>query len=124
MLLIDSSGSMGETLFDDVIKPFAKRLVREIESRFDINAGSTRMGVLTFSAGATFHLHLEDGTSVQSILDAIDDVDFFGAGAGSMNVVQLVEEVKERAGVAMANEDVFLNTTFGAFINAVVKIMR
>ena len=53
-----------------------------------------------------------------------DDVDFFASGAGSMNVVQLVEEVKDRAGVAMDNQDVFLNTTFGAFSNAVVKLMR
>ena len=27
-----------------------------------------------------------------------DSTDFFGCGAGSMHVVQLVEEVKERAG--------------------------
>ena len=53
-----------------------------------------------------------------------DDVDFFASGAGSMNVVQLVEEVKDRAGVAMDNQDVFLNTTFAAFSNAVVKLMR
>ena len=32
-------------------------------------------------------------------IDTSDDTDFFGAGAGSMNVVQLVEEVKEKAGM-------------------------
>lgn len=32
-------------------------------------------------------------------IDTADDTDFFGAGAGSMNVVQLVEEVKEKAGM-------------------------
>ena len=33
-------------------------------------------------------------------IETTDDTDFFGAGAGSMNVVQLVEEVKEKAGTA------------------------
>ena len=32
-------------------------------------------------------------------IETADDTDFFGAGAGSMNVVQLVEEVKEKAGM-------------------------
>ena len=56
--------------------------------------------------------------------DTADDTDFFGAGAGSMNVVQLVEEVKEKAGVTMENEDVFLNTTFGDFMTAVILLTR
>ena len=56
--------------------------------------------------------------------DVTDETDFFVCGAGSMHVVQLVEEVKERAEVAMANEDVFMNTTFGDFINAVFTVSR
>ena len=32
-------------------------------------------------------------------IETVDETDFFGAGAGSMNVVQLVEEVKEKAGM-------------------------
>ncbi len=54
--------------------------------------------------------------------EVVDETDFFGCGAGSMHVVQLVEEVKERAEVAIANEDVFMNTTFGDFINAVFTV--
>lgn len=53
-----------------------------------------------------------------------DETDFFGAGAGSMNVVQLIEEVKEKASVEMSNEDIFLNTTFGDFMTAVVLLTR
>ena len=56
--------------------------------------------------------------------DIDDSTDFFEAGAGSMHVVQLVEEVKERAGVTMAQEDVFLNTTFSSFIRAVIELTR
>ena len=41
-----------------------------------------------------------------------------------MNVVQLVEEVKDKAGVAITNEDIFLNTTFGDFIRAVITSRR
>ena len=43
-----------------------------------------------------------------------------------MNVVQLVEEVKDRSGAKaiMTNEDVFLNTNFGDFIQAVVAKLR
>ncbi len=58
--------------------------------------------------------------------DIIDnDTDFFAAGAGSMHVVQLVEEVKERAAPAnLSNEDVFLNTRFGDFVQAVILNRR
>ena len=41
-----------------------------------------------------------------------------------MNVVQLVEEVKDKVEVDIANEDVFLNTTFGAFVECVVCAKR
>jgi len=53
-----------------------------------------------------------------------DDTDFFKAGAGSMDVVRLVEEVKEAAEVSLENEIVYMNTSFGDFIQAVVRVMR
>lgn len=53
-----------------------------------------------------------------------DDTDFFGAGAGSMHVVQLVEEVKDRTGLAMRNEDVFMNTSLKDFVNSFFVVRR
>ena len=53
-----------------------------------------------------------------------EDTDFFATGAGSMDVVRLVEEVKDKTGVEITNEDVFMATQFGDFIQTVVKASR
>ncbi|XP_052781416.1 cytosolic 10-formyltetrahydrofolate dehydrogenase-like [Mya arenaria] len=48
--------------------------------------------------------------------------DFFKSGAGSMDVVRLVEEVKEKCnGVSLENDDVYMNTVFEDFCTCVVK---
>lgn len=48
--------------------------------------------------------------------------DFFKSGAGSMDVVRLVEEVKEKCnGVTLENDDVYMNTMFEDFCTCVVK---
>ena len=49
-------------------------------------------------------------------IEIADDTDFFATGAGSMDVVRLVEEVKDKAGVEITNEDVFMATAFSDFI--------
>jgi len=36
----------------------------------------------------------------------------------------LVEEVKDKSGVSIANEDVFMATAFGEFLNMVVSVRR
>ena len=51
-----------------------------------------------------------------------DETDFFETGAGSMDVVRLVEEVKDKTGISITNEDVFMATAFEAFIQNVVKV--
>ena len=53
-----------------------------------------------------------------------EDTDFFGAGAGSMDVVRLIEEVKEEAGVTLTNEEVFMATQFKDFSKTLVIISR
>ena len=53
-----------------------------------------------------------------------DDTDFFGAGAGSMDVVRLIEEVKEEAGLNLTNEEVFMATQFKDFAKILVVISR
>ncbi|KAK4319328.1 hypothetical protein Pmani_009720 [Petrolisthes manimaculis] len=57
-------------------------------------------------------------------IDVADDTDFFKAGAGSMDVVRLVEETKEKAGVTLENEDVYMATTFQEFIQVMVIVRR
>ncbi|CAH2051802.1 unnamed protein product, partial [Iphiclides podalirius] len=52
------------------------------------------------------------------------ETDFFASGAGSMDVVRLVEEVKDLAGIELLNEDVYMNTTFEEFCLAAVSRAR
>ena len=56
--------------------------------------------------------------------DVDDATDFFAAGAGSMDVVRLVEELKDKVGVSLQNEDVFMATKFSEFIQCVVSKLR
>ncbi|XP_038595856.1 cytosolic 10-formyltetrahydrofolate dehydrogenase [Tachyglossus aculeatus] len=56
----------------------------------------------------------------------IEDVtDFFKSGAASVDVVRLVEEVKLTCnGLELENEDVYMATTFGDFIQMLVRKLR
>ncbi|CAG9820636.1 unnamed protein product [Phaedon cochleariae] len=68
--------------------------------------------------------------AVRSIWEAIlsieiqDDTDFFASGAGSMDVVRLVEEVKDLFKTELENEDVFMAPTFAEFCLNVVQKSR
>lgn len=53
-----------------------------------------------------------------------EDTDFFACGAGSMDVVRLVEETKAFVQAEIENEDVFMNPTFSEFCQAVVLKAR
>lgn len=57
-------------------------------------------------------------------VDIDDDTDFFASGAGSMDVVRLVEEVKDLAQLELQNEDIYMNTTFEEFYNIAVLKSR
>lgn len=58
-------------------------------------------------------------------IEILDEVDFFACGAGSMDVVRLVEEVKELIKVQnLENEVVFLSPTFMEFISTIITIKR
>lgn len=63
---------------------------------------------------------------ILSNVSAIEDTtDFFKSGAASMDVVRLVEEVKQKcAGVQLQNEDVYMATTFQDFIQMFVRKLR
>lgn len=62
----------------------------------------------------------------ESILktDVDEDTDFFACGAGSMDVVRLVEEVKDNLGVTLQNIDVFMAPVFIEFANTVILAAR
>ncbi|GAB1291069.1 Cytosolic 10-formyltetrahydrofolate dehydrogenase [Apodemus speciosus] len=54
-----------------------------------------------------------------------DSTDFFKSGAASVDVVRLVEEVKELCdGLELENEDVYMATTFRDFIQLLVRKLR
>ncbi|XP_043223831.1 cytosolic 10-formyltetrahydrofolate dehydrogenase-like isoform X1 [Amphibalanus amphitrite] len=57
-------------------------------------------------------------------IDVSDETDFFVAGAGSMDVVRLLEEVKMKSGVELQNEDVFMASKFDDFVQTVVFVSR
>ncbi|KAM9335021.1 mitochondrial 10-formyltetrahydrofolate dehydrogenase [Symphorus nematophorus] len=63
---------------------------------------------------------------ILSNVPAIEDTtDFFKSGAASMDVVRLVEEVKQKcAGVQLQTEDVYMATTFQDFIQMFVRRLR
>ncbi|XP_023668374.2 mitochondrial 10-formyltetrahydrofolate dehydrogenase [Paramormyrops kingsleyae] len=54
-----------------------------------------------------------------------DTTDFFKSGAASMDVVRLVEEIKQKcAGVQLQTEDVYMATTFQDFVQMFVRRLR
>uniref|UniRef100_UPI0029546EDD mitochondrial 10-formyltetrahydrofolate dehydrogenase-like n=1 Tax=Panthera onca TaxID=9690 RepID=UPI0029546EDD len=54
-----------------------------------------------------------------------DSTDFFKSGASSMDVVRLVEEIRQKcSGLQLQNEDVYLATKFEDFIQKVVRKLR
>ncbi|KAM6896473.1 mitochondrial 10-formyltetrahydrofolate dehydrogenase [Lycodopsis pacificus] len=63
---------------------------------------------------------------ILSNVTAIEDTtDFFKCGAASMDVVRLVEEVKQKcAGIQLQSEDVYMATTFRDFIQMFVRKLR
>lgn len=62
----------------------------------------------------------------ESILktDVDEDTDFFACGAGSMDVVRMVEEIKDNLGVTLQNIDVFMAPVFNEFVNTVILAAR
>uniref|UniRef100_A0A8C5FM67 10-formyltetrahydrofolate dehydrogenase n=1 Tax=Gadus morhua TaxID=8049 RepID=A0A8C5FM67_GADMO len=55
----------------------------------------------------------------------VDTTDFFKSGAASMDVVRLVEEVKQRCGgVELQTEDVYMASTFQDFVQVFVRRLR
>ncbi|CAK1541584.1 unnamed protein product [Leptosia nina] len=53
-----------------------------------------------------------------------DNTDFFESGAGSMDVVRLVEEIKDVITVELQNEDIYMNTTFEDFYKMTILKFR
>ncbi|XP_001602871.1 cytosolic 10-formyltetrahydrofolate dehydrogenase [Nasonia vitripennis] len=62
----------------------------------------------------------------QSILrrDIDDDTDFFACGAGSMDVVRLVEEMKDSLDIHLQNTDVFMAPVFMELVNSAILAKR
>lgn len=60
-----------------------------------------------------------------NVLEVEDSTDFFKSGAASVDVVRLVEEMKELCdGLELENEDIYMATTFVDFIQLLVRKLR
>ncbi|VVC93052.1 unnamed protein product [Leptidea sinapis] len=57
-------------------------------------------------------------------IDVDNDTDFFESGAGSMDVVRLVEEIKDIVNIELKNEDIYMNTTFEDFFTVAIMTAR
>ncbi|XP_034945649.1 mitochondrial 10-formyltetrahydrofolate dehydrogenase isoform X2 [Chelonus insularis] len=53
-------------------------------------------------------------------VDVEDSTDFFACGAGSMDVVRLVEQIKDLLGIVIQNTDVFMAPVFIEFASKVI----
>lgn len=51
--------------------------------------------------------------------DIDDSTDFFKAGAGSMDVARLVEEIKEKCKISVDNEHIYMNPVFQDFVRTI-----
>lgn len=57
-------------------------------------------------------------------LDVQDDTDFFACGAGSMDVVRLIEEAKDTFEIHLENEVLFMAPEFGDFFKSMLNKSR
>lgn len=57
-------------------------------------------------------------------LEIEEKTDFFKSGAGSMDVARLVEEIREKCGIQLENEDVYMSTQYDDFVKMVVLKYR
>uniref|UniRef100_A0A5F8GCC4 10-formyltetrahydrofolate dehydrogenase n=1 Tax=Monodelphis domestica TaxID=13616 RepID=A0A5F8GCC4_MONDO len=60
-----------------------------------------------------------------NVAEIESSTDFFKSGAASVDVVRLIEEVKLQCnGLELENEDVYMATTFGDFIQMLIRKLR
>ena len=84
IFVLDESGSIGRTNFY-WIKLFLIQLV----SRFDINSGNTRVGLVTFSSRVGTTIHLGAHSSVTSLQSAILSLTYAYAEGGTNTAAAL-----------------------------------
>ena len=73
VFVVDESGSIGSRNFD-LMKSFLSQLV----TRLDIDSGSTRVGLVTYSTNVGTTINLNAHTSVASVQAAISSVTYSG----------------------------------------------
>ncbi|ETE66007.1 Mitochondrial 10-formyltetrahydrofolate dehydrogenase, partial [Ophiophagus hannah] len=62
---------------------------------------------------------------LSNVAEIEDTTDFFKAGATSMDVVRVIEEIKQKcAGLELQNEDIYMAPKFGDFVQMVVRKHR
>ena len=78
MFVVDESSSIGKDNFN-LTKSFLSQLV----SRLDIDSGSTRVGIVTYSSGIGAGFNLSEHSSVASVQAAISSLTYSGGGTNT-----------------------------------------
>ncbi|CAD5114775.1 DgyrCDS3819 [Dimorphilus gyrociliatus] len=88
VFLMDSSGSVGHTNFNHQ-KTFVNNIIRKL----NIEAGQTRVGVVTYGGSAQIGFNLNQYTSTDRIKTALNNLRYMG---GTTNVASAIRTASER----------------------------
>uniref|UniRef100_A0A8C6S887 10-formyltetrahydrofolate dehydrogenase n=1 Tax=Neogobius melanostomus TaxID=47308 RepID=A0A8C6S887_9GOBI len=134
LVLFGSDGKGCDSVSSSCVSVPAQLLVKNLQ----FEDGKMIPASKYFSSGESSSVELTDderktAEEIRSIWKGIlsnvpaveDTTDFFKSGAASMDVVRLVEEVKQKCpSVQLQSEDVYMATTFQDFIQMFVRKLR
>jgi collagen type VI alpha len=70
IFVVDSSGSIGQENFDNIMKPFIKKFA----GLFTVGSNATQIGLIQFSTGVQEEFKLNQYNDTNSVLAAIDRI--------------------------------------------------
>lgn len=117
------TGSDGQTVRVARIKKGSKMIAAS--KWFEQSAAGSEEALQLTEAELELQRKLNEMWTAIVKVEVTDDTDFFACGAGSMDVVRLIEEVKDEFDVPhLENEALFMNPTFAEFLRMVVLTKR
>ncbi|CAK9818162.1 Cytosolic 10-formyltetrahydrofolate dehydrogenase [Anthophora plagiata] len=115
-------------------------LINTIDNKF-VNVERIKIGTRTILASkygqksedTNIDFTKEEQQSVETLkhiwtgilnIDVDEETDFFASGGGSMDVVRLIEEIKDKMGITLQNIDVFMAPVFLQFAAKLILVAR
>ncbi|CAK9818666.1 Cytosolic 10-formyltetrahydrofolate dehydrogenase [Anthophora quadrimaculata] len=115
-------------------------LINTIDNKF-VNVERIKIGTRTIFASkygqksedTNIDFTKEEQQSVETLkhiwtgilnIDVDEETDFFASGGGSMDVVRLIEEIKDKMGITLQNIDVFMAPVFLQFAAKLILVAR